>query len=293
MEDPSVTPPQPLADPSSVLRLLAAGCSPQRVAERLSEGFDEHWTISDVWSVLRETAVLLEAEAPLSPPAEAAFHDHFEGVVAFATLTRGDAGSPSPPELDRLRALARRVVQRYLDAGDDATHVATTVIPPGQQSVALQYAEAVLRQSEIMRRLASLGEGEPLQAALPEPDRRRVDAFLLYRGLRGRFQTVDSLVDGWQRLVDGLNDHPESILYEEYEDWLIQRDSLETALSLISPAPRGALELRVRELDQGFLATTRPAGSSIKTTSTWRAGPWWWFRVPSRMSESVEARVGR
>jgi hypothetical protein len=218
--------------------------------------------------------------------------DDFHAVVAFAALTRGkpQSGSMTPPaDLDRLRTLSERLIGRYL--GDDGEANYTPGDPDSQQhSVALQYVEAVLRQGEVIQRLKGLGDDAPLHTALPEPDRKRTDEFLLYRNLRGTFETLDSLIAAWQRLGAALKDRPESLLYEEYDDWLTKRDSLEDVLSLLSPATRDDLEANVRRLDERFLEATRPVRTSIKHRSPWAPQRWWWYRVPNGL-ESWSGRV--
>ena len=294
------------AEKSTVLRLLAAGLSPDAVAERLSGRFDQRLTAEDVRTVLRYAAALMDDGAALLPPAEAAFVDHFDGVLAFATLTqgkpRGRAGDasaslpvfggsrPSAETLGRLRRLSRTVISAYL-ADTPELADAPSAKHPEQRSVALQYAEALLRQAEVIAGLNDVGDDAPLQASLPAPDRNRISEFLLYRNLRGTFETLDTLVAAWQRLIEALEDHPESLIPEEYNNWLDKRDSLEDALSLLSPGARRDLEARVRRLDDRFLEGTDATQSTIKPTSPWTLQRWWWYRVPHRLDRRFQNRV--
>jgi hypothetical protein len=254
--------------------------------------------------VLYETAALLEAESPLTPPAEAAFVAHFRAIVAFGALTRGKlralqadetsllptSATPSASELDGVRRLSQKLIRTYLEGGNEPTNLPETG-RPDRESVALQYAEAVLRQEEVIQRLQTLGEGSPLQVALPEPDRERANEFLLYRNLRGPFETLDSLLTSWEQLVDALQDHAESVLYEEYDNWLTKRDSLEDALLVLSPASRKDLEVRVRVIDEGFVEVTQAVPTSVKPAAPWRPQRWWWYRVPARLDKHFQHRV--
>ena len=290
---------------STVLRLFAAGLSPEAIAQRVSDRFDQRLTTEDVRTVLRETEVLMQGGASLLPPAEAAFVDQFPAVLAFATLTRPkpqggsvDASAgfrglrssrPSADDLARLGRLSHRLIGRYLDDGGEVSDPGGAGQPEG--SVALQYAEAVLRQAEVIARLNALVEEAPLQAALPAPDQNRIVEFLLYRNLRGHFETLDSLLAAWERLIDALTDHPESLLYEEYVDWLTKRDSLKDALVLLSPGSRSNLEARVRELDERFLQATKAIPTTIDPTSPWTPRPWWWYRIPQRLDKDFKTRL--
>jgi hypothetical protein len=291
---------------STILRLLAAGLSLEAITERFSDRSDRRVTTDEVRTVLRQAATLMEEGASLLPPAQAAFVDHFPAVLAFATLTRStpqggsaDASAslrgfsssrPSVEDLGLLRSLSHRAIRAYLDEDDELSDLPGAG-QPAQDSVALQYAEAVLRQAEVLARLNDLGEEAPLQTALPRPDRVRIDEFLLYRNLRGRFETLDSLVASWQRLIHALEAHPQSLQYEEYDNWLTVRDSLEDALSLLPPASRRGLEARVRPLDEGFVEATHAVPSTIKPTSPWRAQRWWWYRVPHPIHNDFQNRL--
>ena len=142
-----------------------------------------------------------------------------------------------------------------------------------------------------MARLNNLGDDAPLQTALPAQERNRIAEFLLYRNLKGNFETLDSMVAAWQRFAETLRNHPESLGHEEYDDWLTKRDSLEEALSLLSPGTRKDVEARVRRLDERFAGATRAVSTSIRPHSPWRPQRWWWFRVPRDMGESFRARL--
>jgi hypothetical protein len=291
---------------STVLRLLAAGLSLEAVAERLSHRSDRRVTTDQIRSVLRHTAGLMDDGASLSPPAEGAFLDHFQGVIAFARLAQGteraapahsssgvpDVGSyrPTTEDLHALSRLARRVIREHLGEGDEFTDLPDAGRSE-QQSVALQYAEALLREAEVVARLNDLGDDAPLQTALPPADRNRIADFLLYRNLRGKFETLDSLVAAWQRFAGALEDHPETLVQDEYNDWLMKRDSLEEALSLLSPGPREDLQTRVRTLDERFVGATRGVSTSIRRASIWRPQRWWWFRVPRHMGDSFRIQL--
>lgn len=128
-----------------------------------------------------------------------------------------------------------------------------------EHNVALQYAAAIARQAEIVETINGLrAEDAPLQFALPEAERRRINDLALYRGLLGPFQTLDSRVDSW-------------------------RDFLDQALSALSPEAREHVMEIVAQLDERFLTTTREVPDPVQRPQPWQAQGWWWFRAPARM----------
>jgi hypothetical protein len=278
-----------LSEKNSLLRLLAAGSEPDAPAD-------------DVRTALRQAADLVARERPLLPPAEAALVDGLPGVLIFAAMTRSGAPvptadayaglkatRPSAHDLESLHELSKRVLGALLQTERFAEEVQG--IPPEQQSLGLQYAEAVLRQAEVVTRLEKLGSDAPLQSGLADPERERVDAFLLYRNLRGRFQTLDSLVASWRRLARLLADRPQSLQFEEYCDWLVRRDDLEEILMLLSPTTRRDIERGIRDLDERFAQSTISTPVAVRRASPWSAQRWWWYRRPEPIAPDFLARL--
>jgi hypothetical protein len=313
MEDAHhVDPGQPSArggkvEKSAVIRLLATGLRTEAVAKRISGqvGAHEQFSIRDLHEVLAEVVAILK-ERRLLPPAETAFSERYGVVLALAAL-RQETPRLLPAEaatlrdnphvhltaadLDDLRISARRVVEAYLDHGNPSLE-----FPQPRRSkphdIALQYAEALLRQEEILEALKDVDpEDLPLQAALTGADRERVEDFLLYRNLMGRFETLDSLVDQWERSVVWLERDAESCDHEDFSDRLLSRDSLEEALMLISPESGQAGVGHIRALDERFVAASDPVSASIRPNSPWRPQRWWWFRVPHHMGDSFRIRL--
>jgi hypothetical protein len=254
---------------------------------------------------LAEAAALLQ-DKRLLPPATAAFSDGFHAVVALAALAheppmltpenarhlRHDPSvRPTAADLDDLRHLGQRLISSFL-----ANDVDSPEFPRPRaierHHIALQYAEAVLRQEEILEAFRDArAEDLPLQTGLSSAERSRVEDFLLYRNLMGRFETLDSLVDGWRRAVSGAEASAASIGHEDVSDHLMGRDSLAAVLDLISPPSRSLLDSPIRSLDMRFFAATRPVSSSIRPCSPWQPQDWWWFRVPSPMGEHFLDRL--
>jgi len=229
----------------------------------------------DLKAILTDATALVR-EKSLLPPAEAAFIEK---------------NREASLELQSLRSLAECLLRACISQFSDSS-----VLPDPKREqthyTALRYAEALVRQEAVLEALGRMNSSNaPLQNDMTGPDRNRIDDFFLYRNVKGRFETLDSLIDLWERSVAWVKDKAESYLYEEFVDRLISRDSLEDALSLLSPTGRQTLESRVRSLDERFVHATRPASSSIRPRSPWRPQRWWWFRVPSPMGVSFRDRL--
>ena len=292
-----------------MLRLLGGGSSIEDVVGRFSKRLDEdprlvrelvHESLVHAAKVVREQSLLT--------PASAAFIEGLGAVRALAALTQdvprlspaeaaraADAhdriGADPQQDLSDLRALSARVLDAYL-----TTATGSTECPRPRQverdSIAMQYAEALVRQEEVVDSLTALSTAEaPLQAALPTADRKRLDEFLLYRGLRRPLETLDTLLTGWRCLVERLDEGGKSLSYEEYEDWLFRRDSLEDALSLLSPTAQVPLEAQVHVLNRRFSLATLALATSIRPASRWRLQPWWWYRVPDPPGDGFYKRL--
>jgi hypothetical protein len=244
--------------------------------------------------VLAEAAAITSKKS-LLPPTKAGFVDGFAGLLTQAALVRERApmptgvpqtpqsdsdGEPVVPDLDSIRQLAERLLTAYLVDDCDSPDRPRPEVQE-EHGIALRYVEALMRQEEVIQALAEVDPGNsPLHASLAGRDRERINEFLLYRSIMGRFHTLDTLVDEWKRLVNALEDHPDAVLREEYEDWLTARDALANALSMLPPPKRWEAESQVRRLDSRFLALSRPVATPIRPASGWRVQAWWWFRVP-------------
>src|SRR5215213_608546 len=265
---------------STAVRLLAVGLSPEVIVERVAHPHD----------VLADAAVLM-SERLLLPPSEAAFVDGFAVFLTMAMLTR-DRGlrpgaayaaalddprsRPSAADLAAMKELSQRLTNAFLANDRDSADFPKTRSDE-RHGVALRYVEAFLRQEEVIEALGTIGaQNAPLHAALTDSERQRVDEFLLYRSIRGRFHALDSLVGEWRTLVTALETHPDFIDRDEYVNWLIARDHLADALSLL----RDAVEPHnvVRGLDERFCVATRPLARSVHRRSPWQRQGWWWFR---------------
>ena len=107
----------------------------------------------------------------------------------------------------------------------------------------------------------------------------------------GRFETLDSLMDQWERSVGWVEDDPESYDHEEFSDRLISRDSLEDALVLISPVSRQPLARGIEALDERFFAATDAVSTTVRPCSHWLPQRWWWFRVPQPIGKRFYDRL--
>lgn len=269
--------PRPKNEDDGVLRLLAAGVSLDMIANRLSFEYSRRplGTRRDLEEILARAVTLVRAKS-LFPPAEAAFREK-NGVAAS--------------ELDSVRSLSERLLKACIAESRDSSSLPD---PKREQAhyKALRYAEALVRQDEILEALGRVDSmNAPLQHRLTGTDRKRLDEFLLYRNTKGRFETLDSLSDLWEACVARVEDDGGSYVHDEFVDRLTGRDSLEHALSLLSPAARETVEARVRRFDDRFVQATRGVSTSIRPYSPWRSQPWWWFRLPRNMGESFQARL--
>jgi hypothetical protein len=194
-------------------------------------------------------------------------------------------------ELASVRSLSERVLDALITESPDPARLADPRCERARQN-ALRYAEALVRQEEVLEAVGRLDSSSaPLQAALTGRDRDRITDFLLYRNIQGRFETLDSLTNRWDHTVAWVEKRAESLTHDEYVDRLIGRDWLDDALSLLAPTGRAALEVHVRSYDDRFSRATNELSASIKPPSPWRYQRWWWFRVPPRMGEHFRTRL--
>jgi hypothetical protein len=246
---------------SGVLRVLAAGATLDELADRLAT--DPRMVragATDPATILGDAAELVR-EHLLLPPAQAAF-------------VRDDPGSDAV--LERLPTAATAALRDLL-AGGAPTKT-------DERALALRYAAAVVDQQQILELLGEARASESSRhTMLSTPDRERVEAFLLYRSLNRPHQTLDSLTHTWEQLIEELEGDGAHHMYEEHVDWLTVRDSLETALSLLSPEGRSSIDPEINGLDARFLAATDAIGGSIDPPRSWEPQAWWWFRLPNRM----------
>jgi hypothetical protein len=234
--------------------------------------------LTDARNVARNTS--------LSPPARAAFFSRTL-LPPAGPFGAAPGAKVSVSDTEALRSLAISLIDRYLDESVDSDDPPDPKNNP-MHSAALQYVEAVLRQHEIVEDLNRAStDPSSLHAALTDPERSRVHEVLLNcGGLR-----LDSLLDRWQRVVEHTQNTPESLGFEEYENWLRARDVLGDVMSVLSPSSREILESRVRPLDESLWRATREVPSSIRPVSPWRPQGWWWYRVPRRVATSFNERL--
>jgi hypothetical protein len=268
-----------------VLRLLAHGQSPAQIAGRAKPTPGSPRTAADGRTELKTILVDVHralAEKTLTPPAEAAFLEK--------------PGIDSTLDVANLASRAKELVNEAIFVLQDdavATHSAGVSGMEGAGSyTALRYAEALIRQEDVLEALSRVDAlAAPLHAALSDDDRRRLDEYLLYRNVKGRFETLDSLVGAWSRLVGSLARETSLLTYDEFTDRLLGRDSLETAMTQIAPVAREPLVDAVAPLDQSFVERTQRYARSIRRHGRWHADPWWWFRVPRAFGSQFEEQL--
>jgi hypothetical protein len=237
------------------------------VLRALAFGHPPRGSRSEIERALSRAAALAR-DGKLLPPAEAAFLEKPRvGIDSSDGL--------GPATLRLLESQPSRASDLSGGEGEDK------LVP----YVAFRYAEALLRQEEVLEALSRVNElNAPVQAGLPDADRARLEEYLLFRNVRGRFETLDSLVGQWGRAVASLKARPDAWVADVYADWLHTRDSLEHALSVLSPETRNGIEGAVRGCDEAFLALTRTRATPFSTASPWRLRRWWWFREPAERS---------
>lgn len=246
------------------------------VADRLaSRGGGE----GDVRAILTDAAALCR-RARLSAPAEAAFVEK----PGITEPWRSDLGSLRLRSAELLETLA---------STDSA---GATLGKPAENHeefvAALRYAEALVRQEDVNEALGRLdAETAPMQTRLTGPDRKRVEDFLVYRNVRGRFETLDSLISLWERFVTRIEKTSQSYAYDDYTDRLVSRDSLEDAISLLSPLASGDVAHNVCSLDSRFAAATHEITAPLRTPDPWKPQAWWWFRVPRQIGDQFRSQL--
>jgi hypothetical protein len=244
---------------SGVLRVLAEGATLDELADRLAT--DPRMVragATDPTTILGDAAELVRNRL-LLPPAQAAFVRDHPGSDAF---------------LDRLPTAATAALRDLLTGGAPTK--------TNERALALRYAAAVVDQQEILELLGEARAGQSSRhTMLSTPDRERLEAFLLYRNLNRPHHTLDSLIHTWERLIEEVEGDGAHHMYEEHVDRLTTRDSLETALSLLSG--RSPIDPEINALDARFLAATDAIAGSIDPPTPWEPQAWWWFRLPNRM----------
>lgn len=258
-------------DGGAVLRLLAAGTPLPQVPERVSrEG--ETVALTDVEVLLGKTRDLV-GRVRLEPAAASAFRESFRGRFTAALLAAShaagvqrdvktafvEAADARPPEdMAQLADSARKLLDEYATACQDAASAANQPPVDVEGSIALSYAEAVVRQVHAREALSAIAaDPSSLHFGLPPDDLKRLDEILLDQAVRGPFFTLDALVRRWEQFVEGVEAEPGKWLREELEDRLDSRSLLERALLALSPAASEKLRARISEADRRFESATR------------------------------------
>ncbi len=208
--------------------------------------------------------------ADLIPPCEAGF---------LSTVRTGseDAGrGVSRSDFVRLRRRASQLVQQYLEGFDPLRKESAPA-----DRLALRFAEALVRQEEMRRSLDQLSaETAPVHARLSAAERNRVDDLVLFRGIRSPLATFDSLLRSWSNLVEHGKDGYSGVMFDEYVDWLMLRDALERASTMLQLVSLSRVRALLDPLDERFEATTRESARAVSERACWSALSWWWYRVP-------------
>jgi hypothetical protein len=259
-------------DPLRVaIRILAAGAPLADVAGLASKylpGRETPVTIDEVRSTAFETARLLERRS-LSPPGMVAFRADARGL-----LSGGGADPLVGVDLSRLPALAVEMLDWLVSP---TAHVDAE--PPERLRLAAAYAAAVVWEDDHRRAWQQEGHDEFLRRGATKDDDARLEDFFLVRGWRGSRPHL--LLSDWVGLVEGLESGRDYDVLE-YGDWLARRDTLETAIGLVTPPAASAARRELEPWDERFHATTRPAsGESLRALGPdWSPHRWWWFRLP-------------
>jgi hypothetical protein len=270
---------------SAVFRLLARGSSLGDVAEQMSGRRQPGVSVDDLRRVLIHARTVVREDA-LLPPVEAAFFGRV--LTPPAGARQGAPGAEvSQRHREALRALALELIESHL-AVEPAPREPRDAGQVAVRSAALQYAEALLRQEEVLDDLEqAANDASSVHSSLTGTDRTRIEEFILYR--RGR--RLDALLDSWESCVRSVERDDQTLMHEEYHNWLDVRDALNAALTLLSPAARPPLASPLGALDERFLQATREVSTSVLPQRPWRSQAWWWYRLPRRPGPSFRARL--
>jgi hypothetical protein len=255
---------------STILRLLSLGMTPRAVAERISVRATGRLDPDDIREILHARAHEVR-DVRLLPPARDAF---LHRALAPPANAAADVGV-TVDNLDRVAATAASMLSGEIspdtpvEAADDTT-----------RSVALQYAERVIRQREIHDDFdAAAADETSLHSRIGAVDRQRIYEYAVARnGTR-----LDTRVDRWRRIAATIADHPESLLPEEYRDILSQRDALDEIRSSLLPASQRLLDQHLADADDAFVAATQPVPA--RPNGPWTPLGWWHFRAPEGVAE--------
>lgn len=260
-------------DTAAVIRSLNSARTLEQAVEHLPRHsrLDGLSPLEAVTAVVARAAALTRSERLLAP-VEAVF------------LLRPGVDSA---QLETIASLAADILQSYLD---EAAADRADPIDGERRRLVLNYAVAFMKQDAALQAIARARSSAPeLDGALHGADRRRVEDYLLYRGVNGPRVTLENLTHGWTRLIEDLEADGLSLLYEEYENDLGGRDLLAGVLPLVSPRARLVLDAPLRPLDERFERATHALSIAHHSTSPWSPVAWWWYRVPRRRGESFDA----
>lgn len=257
---------------STILRLLSLGMTPRAVAERISARSTGSLNPDDIREILHGRAREVR-DVHLLPPARDAF---LHRPLAPPANAAADVGVTAA-NLERVAATAATILSGEI-LPDTPIEAADNRI----RSVALQYAERVVRQREIRDDFdAAAADEKSLHSRIGAQDRERIyEHAIAHDGTR-----LDARVNRWRHIAATISEHPESLLPEEYRDILTQRDALDEIRSSLLPASQGLLDEHVADADDAFVAATRPLPEPLSADRPWTPLGWWRFRIPKGVSE--------
>jgi len=103
---------------------------------------------------------------------------------------------------------------------------------------------------------------------------------------RARYEiTLADLLTKWDRFVTALEQVYDDSIYEFTND-LSVRDLLEEIMVHSPKGLRAKLSKEVKDVDDRFLAVTKPSNRSILKSEQ---PQWWWFRIPIESGSELES----
>jgi hypothetical protein len=271
-------------DDATVVRLIAHGASIAEVQHRVTSQ-DGELDREHVRAVLARASQLVQSQR-LLPPTATGFVEHIND------LRRKGPAAPSleidVSQVDGLRGAAERLLDEMQARGEVAERASDRT----DAFLALTYAEALVKQENLLELMAGAGRRSWLFAACAiGSDAKILRDYVLYMAARGWRAEPDVWRQHWERMARRMEQPRDSWLYEEHENWLDSRDAIEQAIALVSPATRQALRAEIRPLDERFLAATREVSGPIDESSPWRLRAWWWYRVPRTFGDDFRQRL--
>lgn len=278
-----------------ILKRLSLGQQPQWITNMLAVSASRALTRDDFQAVI-SCALKHLSTSELRPPSLAAYVESLNG-----TLSRDEALAARDRASSELTQLATRLQDGGSLSADEPAYSSPASTSLGVQAgilyaAFLVYEEWTDRGSDGWAKPDGLSTTTALRAALSAEDLVLLRDFYTHRDALAMAYvptTPESQLQSWSSLVvaiEGTYDRGQIDLVRE----LTNRNDLALAVSMLSPPSLNQVSRHIGTWDERYFAATIPATASIMgSRHRWQPAPWWWFRVPRNLIESLRVELDR